>query len=44
MGDCCNPCYNNSSNGIFNGSLIWIIIAVIVVIWLFGENSNGCCN
>ena len=41
---CCNGCRNDSCGGIFSGSLIWIIIAVIVVIWIFGDNNNNCCG
>ncbi|MBR5506377.1 MAG: hypothetical protein IKV73_08780 [Clostridia bacterium] len=40
-----NDCGCNSNNGIFGGSsLVWIIIAIIVIVWLSGDSNNSCGN
>ena len=40
-----NDCGWNSNNGIFGGSgLVWIIIAIIVIVWLAGDGNNSCGN
>ncbi len=43
MSDCCG-CNSGCNGGIFGGTNIWwIVIAIIVIVWLSGESSNGCC-
>ena len=39
-------CNNNCGCGLFGGNndWIWIIIAIIVVLCLLGDNNNNCNN
>ena len=40
-----NDCGCHSNGGIFGGKhLIWIIIAIIVIVWLSGDANNNCGN
>ena len=43
--NCGCQCGNSSCNG--NNTLIWIIIAIVVIVWLGGWGgsfgNNGCC-
>ena len=40
-GGCCN--YGNNSS---NGSWLWIILIVFIILFLFrgNDSGNGCCN